>query len=54
MFQTIKDFNFNQKRVLVRCDFNIPLKNGIILDDFKIRRTLETIRYLKSEKAKGR
>jgi len=45
--KTLKDFNFHQKRVLVRCDFNIPQDSqGNILDDYKIRQTLPTINYL--------
>jgi len=39
--KTIRDFNVRNKRVLVRCDFNVPLsKRGDILDDFKIKKVL--------------
>lgn len=49
----LKDFNLNGKRVLVRCDFNVPLdKKGNISDDFKIKKTLPTIKYLIGQKAK--
>lgn len=51
-FKTLKDFNFQGKRALVRCDFNVPLRKGKVLDDFKIKRTLKTIRYLKEKGAK--
>lgn len=48
----LKDSNLQAKRVLVRCDFNVPIKNGEVLDDFKIQRTLETISFLKKAGAK--
>jgi len=49
----ITDFNFGGKRVLVRCDFNVPLSpEGKISDDFRIKKTLPTIKYLIKKKAK--
>ncbi len=51
--KSIRDFNLNDQCILVRCDFNVPLDdNGNILDDFKIRETLPTIKYLIENKAK--
>ncbi|MCX6760688.1 MAG: phosphoglycerate kinase [Candidatus Nealsonbacteria bacterium] len=45
--KTINDFDLREKKVLVRCDFNVPLdEQGNILDDFKIKETLPTIKYL--------
>ena len=53
MFKTLKDFNVEQKRVLVRCDFNVPLdKNGNIEDDFRIRQAIPTIKHLLEKDAK--
>jgi phosphoglycerate kinase len=53
MFKSIKDFNVLNKRVLVRCDFNVPIDNkGKILDDFRIKKSLLTIKYLIENKAK--
>ncbi|MBC7074102.1 phosphoglycerate kinase, partial [Candidatus Parcubacteria bacterium] len=50
--KTLKDFNFKGKKVLVRCDFNVPIQNGKILDDFRIKIALPTIKFLKKEGAK--
>ncbi|MCK5510866.1 phosphoglycerate kinase, partial [Candidatus Parcubacteria bacterium] len=44
--------NLTGKRVLLRCDFNAPIKNGRILDDYKIVKGLETIEYLLKKKSK--
>ncbi|AJA89906.1 phosphoglycerate kinase [Borreliella chilensis] len=50
--KTVKDFNFAGKRALVRCDFNVPLKEGIISDDTRIKAALSTIEYLKERGAR--
>ncbi|MBW2992440.1 phosphoglycerate kinase [Candidatus Woesearchaeota archaeon] len=52
MMFTLKDFDFNNKLVLVRADFNVPIKDGKILDDKKIQATLPTIKYLAEKKAR--
>ena len=52
MFKTLKDFEFNNKKVLVRCDFNVPLEKNKVSDDFRIEKTLPTINYLIEKGAK--
>ncbi len=51
--KTLRDFNIEQTRFLVRCDFNVPLTEiGDIQDDFRIRQVLPTIKFLMENGAK--
>ena len=50
--KTIEDIEVSGKKVLVRCDFNVPLKDGVITSDKRIVEALPTIKYLLSKGAK--
>ena len=50
--KTIEDIDVKGKRCLVRCDFNVPVKDGVIGDDKRIREALKTIKYLKDNGAR--
>ena len=52
MKRRIQDMDVKNKRVLLRCDFNVPVKDGVILDDSKIVAALFTIDYLVKQGAK--
>lgn len=50
--KTIEDIDVNGKKVLVRCDFNVPLKDGVITDENRLNGALPTIKYLVEHNAK--
>ena len=50
--KTVDDINAQGKRVLVRCDFNVPLKDGVITDENRIVAALPTIKKLIADGAK--
>lgn len=52
MKMTVRDVDVKGKRVIVRCDFNVPMQDGAITDDARIRGALPTIQYLAENGAK--
>src|SRR5579864_8371410 len=51
-FLTLKDLDVRRKRVLVREDLNVPMKDGAIIDYKRIDASLQTLRYLVGHDAK--
>ena len=45
MKKSIKDFDLKDKKVIIRVDFNVPIKDGVITDDNRIKESLATINY---------
>ncbi len=52
MKKSIRDYELKNKRVIIRCDFNVPIKNGKITDDNRIIQSLPTIKYAIEKDAK--
>ena len=52
MKKNATDFKVKNQRVIIRCDLNVPIKDGVITDDTRIRASLDTIEYLLSGNAK--
>jgi 3-phosphoglycerate kinase len=51
-FLTLKDMDLENKKVLVRVDYNTPLKNGMVADDTKLKATIPTINFLLEKNCK--
>ena len=52
MKKTIRDYTYEGKKVIIRCDLNVPLKDGKVTDDTRIKESLESINYLIDHNAK--
>lgn len=52
MVKTLKDIDIENKKVIIRCDFNVPIENNHIIDDKRIISSLETINYCLSKNCK--
>lgn len=52
MKKTIKDFELKGKKIIIRCDLNVPMKDNIITDDTRIKSSIRTIKYAISNGAK--
>lgn len=50
--QTIRDLDIEGKTVLLRADYNVPVNEGAITDDYRIKQSLPTLNYLLDKKAK--
>ncbi|MBR7064018.1 MAG: phosphoglycerate kinase [Treponema sp.] len=53
MIKTVKDANLNGKRVVMRVDFNVPMKDGKVQDDTRIMASLPTIKYILEQNPKS-
>ena len=51
-FLTLKDMDLEGKKVLVRVDYNVPIKNGIVEEDTRLKATIPTINFLLEKKCK--
>ena len=52
LLRSLTEENLRDKRVLLRIDLNVPIENSALLDDYRIKRALPTIEFLKKKKSK--
>lgn len=52
MKKTIRDYDLKGKKVIIRCDFNVPMKDGVITDNNRIKESINTIKYALDNGAK--
>ena len=45
MFRKLKSFDLHSKRILIRVDFNVPILDDVVVDDYKIKKTIPTIKH---------
>lgn len=50
--KTIEDVDCSNKTILVRVDYNVPIKDGVVTDDYRIKQSLPTLKYLLDKKAR--
>ncbi|MDD5676187.1 MAG: phosphoglycerate kinase, partial [Chitinivibrionales bacterium] len=51
--KTVRDIDVTGKRIIMRVDFNVPLKDGVVQDDTRIKASLPTIKYLLEHKVRS-